>query len=205
MKEITEEHCAIIHPYLPVQRGNVRIPNIIFINALLFIAENGCKWRALPESWDELVENAPMVMDRAYEGDKTRQLVRDLRMTPVVPPKANRKDPWDLDEETCRVRPIFFGQAATRQILQSRKSARCLFSIQHSMASRGLAPDFAQRRPALSAKKNGMHPDLQAAERGRTAVRQTQALEARLHAVRQARRDVFGLRQPRPHLRHDLV
>ena len=45
-----------------------------------------------------------MVMDRAYEGDKTRQLVRDLRMTPVVPPKANRKDPWDLDEETCKRR-----------------------------------------------------------------------------------------------------
>ena len=49
MKEITEEHCANIHPLLPVQRGNVRVPNIVFINALLFIAENGCKWRALPE------------------------------------------------------------------------------------------------------------------------------------------------------------
>ena len=49
MKEITEEQYAKIHPLLPVQRGNVRIPNIVFINALLFIAENGCKWRALPE------------------------------------------------------------------------------------------------------------------------------------------------------------
>ena len=49
MKEITEEQYATIHPHLPVQRGNVRIPNILFINALLFIAENGCKWRALPE------------------------------------------------------------------------------------------------------------------------------------------------------------
>ena len=49
MKEITEEQYAKIHPHLPVQRGNVRIPNIVFINALLYIAENGCKWRALPE------------------------------------------------------------------------------------------------------------------------------------------------------------
>ena len=49
MKETAEEHCAKIHPYLPVQRGNVRIPNIVFINALLFIAENGCKRCFLPE------------------------------------------------------------------------------------------------------------------------------------------------------------
>ena len=30
-----------------------------------------------------------MIMDRAYEGDETRQLVLDLGMTPVLPPKAN--------------------------------------------------------------------------------------------------------------------
>ncbi len=32
-----------------------------------------------------------MIMDRAYEGDETRQLVLDLGMMPVVPPKANRE------------------------------------------------------------------------------------------------------------------
>ena len=36
-------------PLLPVQHGNVRIPNIVFINAVLYVMENGCKWRALPE------------------------------------------------------------------------------------------------------------------------------------------------------------
>ena len=43
-------------------------------------------------------------MDRACEGDKTRQLVRDLGMTPVVPPKANRKAEWNCDRETCKRR-----------------------------------------------------------------------------------------------------
>jgi len=38
-----------------------------------------------------------MVMDRAYEGDETRQLVFDLGMTPVVPPKANRLVKRDYD------------------------------------------------------------------------------------------------------------
>ena len=37
-------------------------------------------------------------MDRAYEGDETRQLVLDLGMTPVVPPKANRLVKWDYDQ-----------------------------------------------------------------------------------------------------------
>jgi hypothetical protein len=34
----------------------------------------------------------PLVMDRAYEGDETRQLVLELNMIPVVPPKSNRLD-----------------------------------------------------------------------------------------------------------------
>ena len=38
-----------------------------------------------------------MIMDRAYEGDETRQLVLNLAMTPVVPPKANRLVKWDYD------------------------------------------------------------------------------------------------------------
>jgi len=33
-------------------------------------------------------------MDRAYEGDETRQLALDLGYTPVVPPKSNRLNPW---------------------------------------------------------------------------------------------------------------
>ena len=38
----------LIQPYLPVQRGDVRVSNLTVINAILFVTENGCKWRALP-------------------------------------------------------------------------------------------------------------------------------------------------------------
>jgi hypothetical protein len=39
-------------------------------------------------------EGLPLLMDRAYEGDETRQLVLSLGMIPVVPPKSNRIGPW---------------------------------------------------------------------------------------------------------------
>jgi len=46
--EITEEQYARIKDSLPVQRGNVRLTNLQVFNAVLYIAEQGCKWRGLP-------------------------------------------------------------------------------------------------------------------------------------------------------------
>ncbi len=46
--EITEEQYARIKDSLPVQRGNVSLSNLQFLNALLYVAEHGCKWRGLP-------------------------------------------------------------------------------------------------------------------------------------------------------------
>jgi len=48
---ITKKQYEKIKAYLPTQRGNVSIENQRLINVILYIAENGCKWRALPESY----------------------------------------------------------------------------------------------------------------------------------------------------------
>ena len=45
-----------------------------------------------------------VVMDRAYEGDETRQMVLDRGLTPVVPPKSNRTEPWAYDRERYKKR-----------------------------------------------------------------------------------------------------
>jgi len=45
-----------------------------------------------------------MLMDKAYEGNETRQLVLDLGMIPVVPPKSNRLDPWEYARELYKKR-----------------------------------------------------------------------------------------------------
>ncbi len=36
-------------------------------------------------------------MDRAYEGNETRQLALDLGFVPVVPPMKTRIEPWEYD------------------------------------------------------------------------------------------------------------
>ena len=46
--EITQEQFLLIEPYLPRQRGNVSMSNLNFLNAVLYVTENGCKWRSLP-------------------------------------------------------------------------------------------------------------------------------------------------------------
>lgn len=45
-----------------------------------------------------------LVMDRAYEGEPVRQLAMKLGYTPVVPPKKNRLDPWEYDQEMYKRR-----------------------------------------------------------------------------------------------------
>ena len=45
-----------------------------------------------------------MIMDRAYEGDKTREVVIEKGYIPIVPPKKNRREPWDYDKERYKER-----------------------------------------------------------------------------------------------------
>ncbi len=47
--EITESQFAKIEPMLPRQRGNVKHDSRTLLNGMLYVLENGCKWRALPE------------------------------------------------------------------------------------------------------------------------------------------------------------
>jgi transposase len=46
--EITREQYEKIADSFPRQRGNVRYDNLLVLNALLYVAEHGCKWRGLP-------------------------------------------------------------------------------------------------------------------------------------------------------------
>lgn len=45
-----------------------------------------------------------LIMDCAYEGNATRQLVLDLGLIPVVPPNPQRVEPWQINKAIYRKR-----------------------------------------------------------------------------------------------------
>lgn len=49
--QLNREQFEHIAPLLPRQRGNVRLDNFTVVNAILYVAANGCKWRALPSHY----------------------------------------------------------------------------------------------------------------------------------------------------------
>ena len=82
--EITPEQYARIEAHLPIQRGNVSHQNLNVINAILFVAENGCKWRALPKrfgNWHTIYTRMNRwakagVLDRLFAELQRAQLIR---------------------------------------------------------------------------------------------------------------------------------
>lgn len=63
-----------------------------------------------PEGRFLLENNGPvntpisLLMDRAYEGDNTRDVALELGYSLCVPPKSNRKETWGYDEELYKRR-----------------------------------------------------------------------------------------------------
>jgi len=60
--------------------------------------------RALLDGLQALPVGCHLLMDKAYEGDETRQLAFDLGFIPVVPPKSNRLNPWQYKKALYRRR-----------------------------------------------------------------------------------------------------
>ncbi len=65
---------------------------------------DGPEGRELLRTLGPIDSDVCMLMDRAYEGDETRQLVLELGFTPVVPPKRTRVTPWEYDQVMYRRR-----------------------------------------------------------------------------------------------------
>jgi transposase len=50
--ELTEAQYERIKEALPVQRGNASLSNLQVLNAVLYVAEQGCKWRVCRSASD---------------------------------------------------------------------------------------------------------------------------------------------------------
>ena len=80
-----------------------------FKRAIDFILSSGnChdapQGRILMETVGKQKKAKHLVMDRAYEDDYTRYIAQTLGFIPIVPPKSNRKNPWDYNKELYKFR-----------------------------------------------------------------------------------------------------
>jgi transposase len=67
-------------------------------------AHDAPKGRELLSKLGSKCGNTYLIMDRAYEGRPTRELALELGFKPVVPPKKNRKQPWEYDKQMYKRR-----------------------------------------------------------------------------------------------------
>src|SRR4030067_2213618 len=82
--EITESQYEQIASFLPVRRGNVSLSNLQVLNAILYVAEHGCKWRGLPKrfgNWHTIYTRMNRwskagVLDAVFERLQREEIVR---------------------------------------------------------------------------------------------------------------------------------
>ena len=82
--KLPPEQFSIIEHCFPRQRGNVSLSNLNVLNAILYVAEHGCKWRGLPKrfgNWHSIYTRMSRwsrsgVLDRVFAQLQQSQIVR---------------------------------------------------------------------------------------------------------------------------------
>ena len=99
--EITAEQYEKIKDSLPIQRGNVRLNNLQVLNAFLFVAEQGCKWRGLPKrfgNWHTIYVR----MNRWAKSGALNRVFEKLQLEQIVRIKI---EAFSLDSTSVKVHP----------------------------------------------------------------------------------------------------
>jgi transposase len=81
---LNEAQYSRIEDLLPRQRGNVKISNLQVLNAILYVAEHGCKWRGVPKrfgNWHTIYTRMNRwaksgVLDRVFTALQTEQMIQ---------------------------------------------------------------------------------------------------------------------------------
>jgi transposase len=128
--KITEAQYRLIEDCLPRQRGNVTLPNLQVLNAILYVAEQGCKWRGLPKRfgrWHTIYTRMSRwsksgVLDRVFERLQHAQVVRV------------KIDAFSLDSTSVKMHPD--GTGALKKSARSRSGNRAVAEPPKSTSSR---------------------------------------------------------------------
>ena len=105
---------------LPVQRGNITLSNIDVLNAVLYVAEHGCKWRGLPEhfgKWHTIYTR----MSRWAKKGVLEKVFDELQKQQIV--KINL-EAVSIDSTSIKVHPDGTGALKKRRTIHREVSWR---------------------------------------------------------------------------------
>ena len=84
-----------------MQRGNVRLNNLQVLNAILYVAEQGCKWRGLPKRFGRW-HSIYMRMNRWAKNGVLERVFEQLQLEQIV---RIRIEAFSLDSTSVKVHP----------------------------------------------------------------------------------------------------
>jgi transposase len=99
--EINEHQYLRLADCLPRQRGNVSLSNLEVLNAILYVAEHGCKWRGLPKplgNWHTIYTR----MNRWSKAGVLDRVFARLQQAQII---AIKFEVVSLDSTTVKVHP----------------------------------------------------------------------------------------------------
>ena len=82
--KITKKQYKKIEPLLPKPRGNFVVEHLKVLNAMLYVAENGCKWRALPRRYGHHWNTVYCRFRRRAENDVLSQASEALQKEELI-------------------------------------------------------------------------------------------------------------------------
>ena len=113
--ELNQKQYEKIAKYLPRQRRNVSMSNLHLVNAILYVTENGCKWRALPKSYGNW-HTVYVRMNRWSKNGVLQRLFESLQQENIINIKM---EAVCLDSTSVKVYPN--GSGALKKVA-NRKS-----------------------------------------------------------------------------------
>ena len=109
------------------------------------------------------IETGAVIADKGYESNRVLAFIRDQGAEAVIPPKSNRRDPWEYDRELCRERNLIeraFNKLKQWRRIATRYDRRSLYflSALHLVASViwGLKLSI---RPSITTTVQGGRPE----------------------------------------------
>lgn len=115
---ITEAQYQKIEPLLPKQRGNVSLSNLDVLNAILYVAEHGCKWRGLPKrfgNWHTIYSR----MNRWAKNGVLDRVFCELQHQDIIRVKV---ESVSLDSTSVKVHPD--GTGALKKTVRKPSASR---------------------------------------------------------------------------------